>query len=214
MGDATRSLQIDPNRSRGGPIPANACTEEAPDIATLTQKMVAGDEMAYRTFHLAYFDRLSRYLLVVAAGDEDVMRESLQEAFRRVVRHIRVFHDESVFWSWLTVLARTARSDEGRRRRRYLALLDRFRRQTPSTPAVPNDQGDCEDLEALLQRCMARLPDDERSLLEMKYFDHLSVAEIARRLQATEKAVESRLVRVRVRLKAAIVAELKNEQLG
>ena len=33
-----------------------------PDIAALTRAMVKGDEMAYRTFHDAYFDRLLRYL--------------------------------------------------------------------------------------------------------------------------------------------------------
>lgn len=64
--------------------------------------------MAWRTFHHAYVDRLWRYLLVVAGGREDTAREALQGALVRAVRHIKVFEDETVFWSWLTVLARSA----------------------------------------------------------------------------------------------------------
>jgi hypothetical protein len=33
----------------------------------VTRRMAGGDEMAWRTFYNAYFDRLWRYLLVVAA---------------------------------------------------------------------------------------------------------------------------------------------------
>src|ERR1051326_2156017 len=88
--------------------------------------MVAGDETAYRAFYNAYFDRLSRYLLVVASGNEETMREALQLTLLRVVRHIKAFDDEAAFWSWLTVLGRTAFLDETRKRRRYLFFLERF----------------------------------------------------------------------------------------
>ena len=94
-------------------------------MAALTRRMADGDELAYCTFYDAYFNRLSRYLLVVTAGDEDAAREALQSALLRVVRHIKVFPSEPVFWSWLTVLARSALSDQTRKRRRYLAFLDR-----------------------------------------------------------------------------------------
>jgi hypothetical protein len=38
------------------------------DVPLLTGSMVSGDEAAYRIFYDAYFNRLSRYLLVVTAG--------------------------------------------------------------------------------------------------------------------------------------------------
>ena len=166
--------------------------------------------MAYRIFYDAYFGRLSRYLLVVTAGDEDAAREALQETFRRVVKHIRVFSDEPTFWSWLTVLARSARSDEGRKRRRYLAFLDRFTRHA-TIEAGPEIDGRDARLGELLERHVAFLPDDDRALIERKYFERQPVAEIAEHLQTTEKAVESRLGRIRRKLKEAMLAGLKNE---
>lgn len=173
--------------------------------------MVAGDEAAYRVFYHAYFDRLSRYLLVVTAGNEDAAREALQETFRRIVRHVRVFTDESVFWSWLTVLARSARSDQGRKRRRYLAFLDRFAEQAAIDHAAANPESPTADLHRLLEQTLPELPFDDRRLIEMKYLEHCSVRDLAERLNANEKAIESRLTRIRQKLRAAILAQLKHE---
>ena len=166
--------------------------------------------MAYRTFHDAYFNRLARYLLVVTAGNEDAMREALQETFRRVVKHIRVFSDEAVLWSWLTVLARSAHSDQGRKRRRYLAFLDRFTHHVAIETAPANVDRE-NRLGELLERYVDFLPLDERDLIAAKYFERRPVREIAVRLQTTEKSVESRLGRIRHKLKEAVLAELKNE---
>jgi RNA polymerase sigma factor (sigma-70 family) len=192
-------------------LPADASSSEPPDVPALTRRMATGDETAYRIFYDAYFDRLSRYLLVVAAGDEDAMREALQATLVRVVRHIRVFPDEAVFWSWLTVLARSAHADEGRKRRRYAAFLGRFTRHANDAPAARSDGRDDERLRALLERHLASLPPDEQKLVGQKYFEHRSVREIADILQTTEKAVESRLSRVRRKLKDTVLAELNHE---
>ena len=166
--------------------------------------------MAYRLFHAAYVDRLTRYLLVVTAGDEHAAREALQATFTRVVRHIRVFQDEPTFWSWLTVLARSARADDRRKRRRYLAFLDRFTRQAEIAPVTFSTPA-ADPLDELLNAELARLPSDERELIELKYLGSHSVREIASRLATTEKAVESRLTRIRRTLRGALLDKLKHE---
>jgi RNA polymerase sigma-70 factor (ECF subfamily) len=181
------------------------------DMATLTRRMVEGDEMGYRAFYNAYFDRLLRYLLVVAAGNEDTMRDALQGTLVRVVRHIKVFQSEDVFWSWLTVLARSAFSDETRKRRRYFSFLERFTRHAAiASDGASGDQTD-ERLRILLERHVGLLPPDERKLVEQKYFVRRAVREIASELQTTEKAVESKLSRIRRKLKDAVLAELNHE---
>ncbi len=167
--------------------------------------------MGYRAFYNAYFDRLLRYLLVVAAGNEDTMRDALQGTLVRVVRHIKVFQSEDVFWSWLTVLARSAFSDETRKRRRYFSFLERFTRHAAiASDGASGDQTD-ERLRILLERHVGLLPPDERKLVEQKYFVRRAVREIASELQTTEKAVESKLSRIRRKLKDAVLAELNHE---
>ncbi len=190
---------------------ADQAGREAPDIAALTRAMADGDETAYRIFYDAYFDRLLRYLLVVTGGNEEAAREALQLALVRVVRHVKPFDAEEKFWSWLTVLARSALADETRKQRRYFSFLDKFTRQQETAPvALNNGEADAE-LCALLESQLTALPADERQLVEQKYLLHQSVREIAGEQQTTEKAVESRLSRVRRKLKAAVLAELKKE---
>lgn len=184
---------------------------EAFDVEALTRRMAAGDEAAYRTFYDAYFDRLSRYLLVVAAGNEDAAREALQATLGRVVRHIRVFACEPVFWSWLTVLARSSLADETRKRRRYLAFLERFTRHTQVSRSAPEEDRTELRLQTLLERGLETLPSEERQLVEWMYFAHHPVRDIARELQTTEKAIESRLARIRRKLKDALLAQLETE---
>ena len=167
--------------------------------------------MAWRTFYDAYFDRLWRYLLVVAAGNEDAAREALQGTLVRVIRHVKVFHNGNVFWSWLTVLARSAFADETKKRRRYFSFLDRFTRHTRVELAGADECQTEERLQRLLERHVALLPPDEQNLVERKYFDRLSVREIADSLQTTEKAVESKLSRVRRKLKDAVLSDLNHE---
>jgi RNA polymerase sigma factor (sigma-70 family) len=182
------------------------------DVEALTREMVKGDEAAYRIFYEAYVHRLSRYLLVVSRGDEDAMREALQAALVRVVRYVKVFPDETRFWNWLTVLARTALADQRRKRSRYLAFLDRFTEHARVEAAVANDSDADTQLLALLERSLELLPPDERELVERKYFNNQPVREIAGALQASEKAVESRLTRVRRKLKDALLTALKHDQ--
>jgi len=170
--------------------------------------------MAWRTFYAAYFNRLWRYLLVVAAGNEDAAREALQATLIRVARHIKIFRDESAFWSWLAVLARSALADETKKRRRYFSFLDRFMRHTRVELDGTNERQTGERLQSLLECRVASLPPDERDLIVQKYFVRRAVREIANELQTTEKAVESKLSRVRKKLKDAVLAELNNEPPG
>jgi RNA polymerase sigma-70 factor, ECF subfamily len=183
------------------------------DVQVLTRALAQGDENAYRTFHEAYFPRLFCYLLVVAAGDEDTAREAVQSTFLRVVRYIKPFEEEPRFWNWLTVLARTALADQRRKRSRYRAFLERFtghaRMEAEAAPAA-DGQADARLL-AALEHSVHRLPADERELVERKYFGRELVRDIAASLQISEKAVESRLTRVRLKLKGEVLDGLKHE---
>ena len=181
------------------------------DVPQLTRRMRAGEEAAYREFYHAYYDRLFRYLLVVAAGDLEAAEEALEATLLRVVRYIKVFPAEDVFWSWLTVLTRSAFTDQTRKHRRYLAFLERFTRHQLMAESGPESSATDARLLAALERSLAALPEDERQLVERKYFAHRSVRDIASELQTSEKAIESRLVRIRRKLKTALMEQLKHE---
>jgi RNA polymerase sigma-70 factor (ECF subfamily) len=195
------SLHLKREESHGRPF----------DIAELTTQMARGDEDAYRQFYDLYFHRLLRYLLVATHGEEQKAREALQATLVRVVRYMKRFESEQTFWSWLTVLARSTLFDEHRKEARYSRLLRRFLR--PEPPPAPNDDEDFgAQLQLLLDSNLRALSAEDRDLIERKYFAKQPVREIAAAQGSTEKAIESRLVRIRRRLKELIVQELNNEK--
>jgi RNA polymerase sigma-70 factor, ECF subfamily len=180
-------------------------------VVELTTGMAAGDGDAYRTFYDHYFHRLLRYLLVLSGGEEETARECLQLTMLRVARHARPFDTEAAFWSWLTVLARSSWVDEHRRRQRHWHLLERFFRGRVQAPEADESASD-NRLLSLLEAHLVQLPPDERELVERKYLEDTPVAELALALGCSEKAVDSRLVRIRRKLKHAILTRLKHEE--
>lgn len=183
----------------------------APEMQRLTAALAAGDEDAFRELHSRYFDRLFRYLFVVTRGDEDAARNALQETFTRVVRYIRPFESEEALWAWLTLLARSAALDAGRKQTRYWRMLARyafFWRPEPELPGV----ADRVDLDSLLDAAMEVLEAADRALIEQKYFHDRRVRELAAELQMTEKAVESRLARARRQLRQELSRLLRDEE--
>jgi RNA polymerase sigma-70 factor (ECF subfamily) len=177
-------------------------------IATLTRRLAAGEEAAFREFHSQYFDRLYQFLLVVARGQEHEAREALQETLLRVARRARGFEDEEVFWCWLKVVARNAARDAGRKRTRYTALLQSFanfvRPLAPVSPAADDGR-----LTAVIEECLAGFAPNDRSLLEGKYLTGATVQELSTREGLTPKAIESRLMRLRRELRERVLAKLR-----
>jgi RNA polymerase sigma factor (sigma-70 family) len=108
------------------------------------------------------------------------------------------------------VVARNCAVDELRKRQRHQNLLTRFFQQRPAGPDQKSDQAD-EQFLRLLEQEINALPGDERQLLERKYFADETARGLAGEFQVTEKAMESRLLRIRRKLKAAILDRLQHE---
>ncbi len=181
-------------------------------VGQLTRRLAKGDEEAFRDFHDRYFNRLYRYLLVLSRGQETEAREALQETFCRVVRYVRPFDDEEVFWCWLARLAQSAARDAGRKQQRYWNLLQGYWHRWRPVQAVQTDERE-DELNQVLEGCLAGLHAEDRALLESKYVDGLSLRELGRQCGLTERAVESRLLRLRRHLRKRLLHRLHETSL-
>jgi RNA polymerase sigma factor (sigma-70 family) len=186
-------------------MPAESPQAAGDSAARLSARLVAGEEAAWTEFHAQTFDRLLRYLLAAAHGNEDAAREALQAAYVKCVRHVRRFETEEAMWGWLAQIARGCLIDLARRRARYAAVLERLAEEPASGDSAPIAQGD------LLAASVAQLAPAERTLLEARYTAGQPIAEIAAALGTTPKAVESRLARLRTRLRALLTRTLRHE---
>lgn len=195
---------VNPLNPARDPAEASQPSERAGEIGRLTEALARGDEEAFQTFFDRYFARLLRYLIVITR-DEESARDALQETLRRMVRHVRRFDDEQAFWDWLVVVARSAARDGARKGRRYRSLLERFLKHARIENDVRHGNGGfAREQGELLTRAVNSLPEDQRHLIQQKYWNGRSVRELATDLSLSEKAVESRLLRARRRLREII----------
>ena len=179
------------------------------ETGLFTRRLAAGDEDAWRDFHARYFDRLHRFALVLCRGEESAAREAVQLTFIRAVRYMKRFDQETALWGWLKCLARSVVVDEQRKCGRYRAFLVRWLGGAPEEPEEDEVDPD-HHLTELLGSELAQLEGEDRALIDRMYREGVSVRQLAEERGETEKAVESRLGRLRKKLKEAVLARLKH----
>jgi RNA polymerase sigma-70 factor (ECF subfamily) len=186
------------------PQPGNA--EADAEARRLAAAIARGDEPAFREFYERYQRRLLRLALVLGGGDECLAQDAVQAAFVIAAQRLRAAESAAHLWNWLARVTRQQIAKAWRQRRRDGAVVGVAARSDSAAENQPDSV-----LEECLDAALLTLPDDDREIVEWFYFDRLSHKEIAERLEATPKAVSSRLERVRTKLRAAIAKTLSHE---
>ena len=174
------------------------------DDHALVDGMLAGRQAAFGEFFDMYFPRLFRFARR-RVGDEDAAEEVVQATLIAAVRGLRTWRGDAALFTWLCALCRREAIAFNRRTGR--ATISRAIDEEPalrveleslaSTLDDPERQLERRDLAALVHLTLDYLPERYGDLLEWKYVEGLTVAEIAARLQSTPKSIESMLTRAR-----------------
>ncbi len=186
--------------------PADSVTPN-PNVQALTRAARHGDAEAFALLYDLYSFRLYKFLLVLAHGDENAAREACQGAFIKLSKRCDVFQDDRQFWAWLCVLAKNTFIDQCRSRRR----LDRFISLDTLPPESGSLVNDDHRLAEILAEALASLPPEDRELLQAAYVDNRPLGELAQESGQTYKAVESRLGRLRQKLKQQLLRHLHHD---
>jgi RNA polymerase sigma factor (sigma-70 family) len=175
-------------------------------LRDLTAAMASGSDHAFTQFYERYFDRLFRHLLVATKGDESLARELVQQVLLRVVRYMKPFENEATLWAWLKQVSRSCHIDWLRRnaKLRFTFSMDSYAEPSIEPSVDPNDS-----LAEALESCLNELAPAEREVITAAYFEDSSRKEIAAEWNSTPKAIESRLARIRQKLRRMILEKLK-----
>jgi RNA polymerase sigma-70 factor, ECF subfamily len=184
------------------------------DLQT-TQRILRGDERAFRALFDAYFPRLYRFALVRLGGDAEAANEVVQQTFCKAIERLDSYRGEAALYTWFCQICRNALIDYYRTRQRTAAkgtlqdepdvraVLESMAGPASSEPELQMWQ---RDVHRLVQATVDTLPDRYGDILEWKYVDGLSVDDIAQRLSIGAKAAESLLTRARVAFRDAMLA--------
>lgn len=179
------------------------------DVPRLTAALKRGEDAAFVWLHTHWSRRINRYAFALAAGDDTFASEIAQATWLRIVRHMRVLGDEAALWNWIACAARHAATDLRRKGGRYVRALRRFS-EWWSQPDAGQHENAADELIRALEAALLKLSEDERSLIESRYFSAEPLEVTATRLSVSVRAIEGRLARVRQRLREWIATQLRS----
>ncbi len=182
----------------------------------IAKRLLRGDQRAFKALFDDFFPKLYRFALARLDGDEDEARDVAQETFCKAFERLDSYRGEASLYGWMCQICRNAIVDRGRRLARrpqhvtlledetaIRSILEFLAGPTREEPEALARRG---ELLRLIQATLDCLPSRYGDVLEWKYVDGLSVAEIAGRLSVSPKAAESALTRARNAFREAMQA--------
>lgn len=175
------------------------------DDRTLAARAVRGDDRAFGELFEIYFPRLFRFALRRVA-DEAVAEDIVQSTLIKAMRSLSAWRGEASLFTWLCTICRHEVHDHLQRlgRDRAMASIDDMPEVRAALEALsaggdsPERALERAEISGAVQLVLDHLPGRYGDVLEWKYAQGLSVAEIAARLGTSIKAAESTLTRARL----------------
>ena len=115
----------------------------------------------------------------------------LQNTFIKVFRHIDNFKGESKLYSWMYRIATNEALSYMKKRSQRMGITDEALREhlVDSLEADPYFDGDQAQLQ--LQRALAGLPDKQRQVFNLKYFEEMKYEEMSELLETSVGALKA-----------------------
>jgi RNA polymerase sigma-70 factor (ECF subfamily) len=159
----------------------------------------------------AFHGRIYGYCLGLCK-DSERAKDLTQDVFLRAHRYRESFQEGRSVAPWLFRMARNVCCDYFRQKRGDLSLeaglvsaTEELRKELQTRLSVPSHEAQV-DARLVVRAALDRLEPKARATIYLRYFEHLSIKEIALALDDKESAVKVRLMRTR-RLLAEILRQ-------
>ena len=175
----------------------------APDLTVerdrqLAERVLAGDETAFRGLYRRHTPRLLQFALRLLGGDETEAEDVVQDTWIKAVEKLETFRWESELSTWLHAIALNV-SREALRRRGGRREVEWPEDDVPAAAPPP------EHLEPVdLERAIAALPSGYRTVLVMHDVEGHTHEAIAEQLGVTPGTTKSQLFRARRAVRALL----------
>lgn len=153
--------------------------------ATQKERTIAFDGIM-RLHRRAIYSHIRK--MVMDAEDTD---DLLQETFVKVWKNIDKFKNESKLYTWIYRIAtnETLRFLENKRKKQALALNETSEKLMQNMPSEEQFSG--EEVEQILQKAILTLPDKQRLVFNMKYFDEMKYEDISQIVDTSVGALKA-----------------------
>jgi RNA polymerase sigma factor (sigma-70 family) len=133
-----------------------------------------GFNMLVRTYQQRVYYHIRKMVI-----DHDDADDLTQEVFIKIHRHIENFREDSQLFTWIYRIATNECLSflEKKKKRFFLPIGDITGELVSKIDLAPHITGD--DIQKKLQKAIVKLPEKQRLVFNMKYYDDLSYEQIA-----------------------------------
>jgi RNA polymerase sigma factor (sigma-70 family) len=172
----------------------------------LVERMRGGEQRAFDEFIDAYAPRVGAFAARRSSLDTAALEDVVQITMINAVRGLDGFRGGSALFTWVCGICRNHLADRRRSLERQPGMqsLEQLDHRNPrTTPRElidfrdPLDECARDSSRMAVRRALNQLAPHHVSILELRFGDDLTVPQIARILQLSDSAAESRLVRAR-----------------
>lgn len=194
------SAKIPVNIAPAAPSKPVDVTDDPPD-PQLVQRCQRGDLAAFETLVRRHQQRVFRLAYSIVRNETDA-NELAHEAFVRAWQNIRKFKRDAAFYTWLYRITTNLCIDHCRRRDRLptaeLPAADTTdtnvdATEPPSTNPSPTDEVLRAELRQQIEAALAQLSPEHRAVIQLREYDGLDYATIAKVVGVSIGTVMSRL---------------------
>ncbi len=170
--------------------PAVAASEDAQLLALLREPKT--QEAGFRLLLRLYQERLYWHLRSLL-HEHNAADEALQNTLIKIFRSIQQFRGDAQLYTWIYRIATNEALSYLRQRGRY---LQRFQFEETMPESSENAQEinigiDGEKAQALLQQAIAALPDKQKIVFSLRYFQEMPYSEMSTLLDTSQGALKA-----------------------
>ena len=162
------------------------------DEQTLVQQLKnpATQEQAFRALMSQYKERLYWHIrkIVISHDDAD---DVLQNTFIKVYRSIKNFKEDSKIYSWMYRIATNESITFINKRAKERNIDITEHHQNLATTLQEDVHFDGTEIQLILQKAIATLPQKQQLVFNMKYFDEIKYSEMSEILETSVGALKA-----------------------
>jgi len=171
-------------------------------------KNKATQEKAFRELMSLYKERLYWHIrkIVIIHDDAD---DVLQNTFIKVFKNINSFNGKSKLFSWMYRIA-TNEAITHLNRKSNLNKIDNLELQNQLVENLYADEYfDGDEIQLKLQKALASLPQKQRIIFNMKYFDNMKYTDISEILETSVGGLKASYHHARKKIEKFVLNETK-----